>query len=51
MARWPSFSLMEALGLAPPREEPGANSNRSSSSVSFSSITCSAAVSSFRELD
>src|ERR1700733_10616027 len=41
------LSLTEALGLAPPREEPGANNMRSSSSVSFSSITGSAAESSF----
>jgi hypothetical protein len=51
MARWASFPLTEALGLAPPREEPGANSMRISSSVSFSSIPCFGRGEQFREFD
>ena len=47
IARWPSFSMTDAFGRAPPSDDPGANSRRRSSSVSFSSMTCSAAESSF----
>jgi hypothetical protein len=43
IASWPSFSMTEALGRAPPRDEPGASRSRRSSSVSLSSTTCSAA--------
>ena len=47
IASRPSFSMTEAFGRAPPSDEPGANSNRKSSSVSLSSMTCSAAERSF----
>ncbi len=45
MASWPSLSLTEALGLAPPKEDPGPNNNAKSSSVSDSLSTRFAAVS------
>ena len=46
IARCPSFSITDAFGRAPPSDDPGANSRRKSSSVSLSSMTCSAAESS-----
>ena len=46
IARWPSRSRTEALGRAPPSDEPGASSRRRSSSLSVSLATCSAAESS-----
>jgi hypothetical protein len=43
IARCPPFSMTDAFGGAPPSEEPSANSRSKSSSVSLSSMTCSAA--------